>query len=95
LEKAITTIQKRGGEVIFIRLPVGNISWEKNEKYFPRKEYWDPILKKMNVYQINFRDYPELRQFKCPDQSHIDYRDKDDLTSKLSQIIISILQTQR
>jgi hypothetical protein len=79
----VDKIKARGGKVVFIRFPVTDESWNLDEKYFPKKEYWDFFVKIINTETIHFKDVESMRNLRCPDTSHLDKRDISEFTNAL------------
>ena len=67
----IDKIKKRGGDVIFVRTPSSGPVLEEEHKYFPRKIYWDQLLKSTGCKGIYFSDFPAISNFSCPESSHL------------------------
>jgi hypothetical protein len=83
---AAATIEKRGGKVVFLRMPTTDIHEQLDELSAPRKQYWD-ILQRAGLRTIHFKDYPQLSCFDCPDTSHLDQEDAATFTKSLYPII--------
>jgi hypothetical protein len=79
-------IERRGGHVVFVRLPVSGLLWERLEKAYPKASYWDEFARRTHLRTIHFKDYTDL-QIECPDYSHIDMRDAPRFTRALAKII--------
>lgn len=84
IENWVEKIQKRGGKVVFIYFPVSDEHWELDEDYFPKMIYWDTFASVTKAETIHFKDVKDLDKFKCPDTSHIDFRDAFEFTRLLS-----------
>jgi len=78
-------IEQRGGRVIFVRFPTTGILRTEENRLYPRTQVWDRFAKGLNAKAIHFDDYPELRNFECPDESHITRRDTPSFTLALIQ----------
>jgi hypothetical protein len=70
----------KGGRVIFVRMPVSQERWTIERQLTPPERYWKKFVNKINVESVHFADYPDLSNFKLPDTSHIDMRDKPAFT---------------
>jgi hypothetical protein len=88
IESAVQRIRKRGGEVIFVRLPSCGEVFEIEEQTVPRKEYWDVLSRQLSSPTLYFKDYPELSGFTCMDGSHLDYSDARVFTDNLARIVL-------
>ncbi len=83
IETYVNKIQNRGGRVVFVRFPTSDEHLELDEKYFPKKYYWDRFSKVISATTVHFQDIPEMRNFHCPDTSHLDKRDAPLFTKAL------------
>ncbi len=81
------SIEARGGQVIFVRLPTAGALWELDQKTFPRSEYWDRfarlVVDEGHAQTLHFADAPRLIRFPLPDLSHLDRRDVPGFTQAL------------
>lgn len=84
----INRILNRGGKVVLVRLPTSSLIWEIDEYRWPRVKGWDRFAASTRARTIHFRDYPTL-QFKLPDGSHLDVRDKVVFTTALAKILMN------
>jgi len=80
--------RKKGGDVIFVRLPSNGLVRKFEQEVFPKKKFYQPFLQNINANAIHFEDYPKLKKFICPDGSHLDMSDKDEFTQELSTLIL-------
>lgn len=79
----VDKIRNRGGKVIFLRLPSTSELRDIENKYTPRADYWDRILKITAAPGIHFEDYAELSGFDCPEWSHLSKQDAAEFTRRL------------
>lgn len=79
-------IERRGGHVIFVRLPVSGPLWEWLEKAYPKASYWDEFARRTHFRTVHFKDYTDL-QIECADYSHLDMRDAPRFTRALAKIL--------
>lgn len=84
----VDKIRKKGGKVIFIRLPSTGELRSVENKYTPREDYWDRILRVTSAPGIHFEDYPQLSGFDCPEWSHLSRPD----ATKFSRLLMPILK---
>ncbi|WP_229253989.1 hypothetical protein [Dyadobacter sp. NIV53] len=85
--RSVNQIKARGGRVIFVRFPSSDPVWAAEQKAYPRKLYWDRLLKETGVTGIHFADYPELSRYQCPEWSHLAPADARTFTKDLTRII--------
>jgi hypothetical protein len=57
------------------------------QKYFPRAETWDLLLKRTGAPGIHFDDYPQLQGYPLPEGSHIAASDAVRFTAALVPIV--------
>jgi len=81
--KFVSTINARGGTVVFIRFPTTDEHWDATEHGYPKCVYWDQLASLTGAETIHFRDVPTLAHFDCPDMAHLDYRDAPKFTAAL------------
>lgn len=82
-EPLVQTIHRRGGQVIFVRYITTDEHYKLDQKYYPKREYWDQFAKMTSAVTVHFEDVPELSSFNCPDTSHLDFRDAPRFTIAL------------
>lgn len=90
LEKTKTRvdkIRKKGGKVVFLRLPSTGKLREMENKFTPRQKFWDRILKTTGAPGIHFEDYEGLKSFNCPEWSHLNREDAAEFTQRLMPIL--------
>jgi hypothetical protein len=86
-EDAVTEIQRRGGRVVYVRLPTCDERWESDERWTPKSTYWDRLARHTKATTIHFRDVPALADLRCPDTSHIDSKDGPRFTRGLIEAL--------
>jgi hypothetical protein len=87
VKKDIKKIKQRGGKVIFIRMPSSGKIREIEAATWPRVKYWDVFADNISEPAIHFEDFRELKNFHCPDGSHLDVTDAKKFTSQLLRIL--------
>lgn len=85
----VETIEARGGEVIFVRLPTNGHILENERQLVPRDRYWDVFAAQSRSLTIHFEDYLELTSFIAPDGEHLDHRDAVAFSKRLGEVIQS------
>ncbi|PTX44626.1 hypothetical protein C8P64_0608 [Christiangramia gaetbulicola] len=83
----VKKFRDRGGKVVLIRCPsTGDVrGFEK--KVFPRKEYWDQLVEKSDVPAYHFEDYQKLKDYDCPEWSHLSAEDADNFTEAFVDLL--------
>ncbi len=79
-------MEKKGGKLIFLRMPTTGQRWVYDEIRFP-KRVWDRIHEWSGITTVHFKDYPQLSEFECPDGSHLDADDAPLFTDLLAVIL--------
>ena len=90
IDNDVKRIIHRGGKVVFVRFPVSDEHWNKDEQYFPRATYWDTITPQTSAYVMHFKDIEEINTMQCPDTSHLDFRDTEAFTIRLLNELLDI-----
>lgn len=85
----VEKIQKRGGNVIFVRFPTSGGVLELDEQHLPRSQYWDVFAQQIPAKFIHFKDHPSL-QYNLPDGSHLDFRQAIPFTKTLALLVNSL-----
>lgn len=83
----VASIRARGGDVAFVRLPSAGHFREVEAAAFPREGVWEPIVAAAGAVAVHFEDYPELRDVRVPEWSHVSAKDKGRLTRALVRIL--------
>jgi hypothetical protein len=86
-QTAVNKIKARGGKVVFVRTPSSGVYWENEPISHPRGEYYDKLLSITGCSGIHFMDYPELKNFNCPEWSHLTHGDAILYTKGLIKIL--------
>jgi hypothetical protein len=94
--KHVAAIQKRGGKVVFLRLPVTGPLVEREEQLAPRVATWDRLLRENStVPAIHFAEHPDLKSFDCPEWSHLSAADSVEFTRRLVPHLQAALQKRQ
>jgi hypothetical protein len=80
---AVQRIRARGGNVVFVRLPVSGDLKKLEDRATPRAGPWSRLLRETGAPGIYFEDYPELASFVCPEWSHLSAPDSVEFTHRL------------
>jgi hypothetical protein len=94
LQKTKTNVEKirsRGGKVVFVRFPSTGGLRQLENKITPRAAYWDRVLEVTRAPGIHFEDYAELKDFDCPEWSHLTKKD----ATKFTSLLVPIFQKLR
>lgn len=91
---AVQKIQARGGQVLFFCTPTRGEHLEIELAAYPRASYWDRAEAVLGAPMVYADDLPEVRALNLPDGSHVDARDRAQLTDGLYQAMRTKLQLQ-
>ena len=72
IDACVRSIQRRGGEVVFLHMVSSDAVREVEERRFPRHDYWDVFARSTSGVAIHYADVPSLSAFICGDGSHLD-----------------------
>ena len=86
--KNVQKLKERGGNVILLRCPSSGDVRKFELKGFPRTEYWDQLVEKAEVPAYYYEDHPELKDFDCPEWSHLSGEDADKFTRAFVTLLI-------
>jgi hypothetical protein len=85
--KAVAKLRERGVAVIFIRPPSDGEFLAAENGGFPRERTWNVLLERTGAPGIHFEDFPELREFRPVEWSHLSGADADEFTEALCAIL--------
>ena len=80
-------IQNKGGKIIFVRFPSSGPLKELEAKLSPRVAFWDRMLAETGAQGIYWEDYENLKNFDCPEWSHLSAADSVKFTQEIGPII--------
>ena len=83
LRQWVKAIRDRGGRVVFVRFPTTGPHRRFDRNKYPRRRFWDDLERLTGAETLHFEDVPALRNFECPDTSHLDFRDAPRFTAGL------------
>ena len=86
-KRNVEKIRSKGGKVLFVRFPSTGKLRDLENKYTPRKAYWDRILEVTGAPGIHFEDHSQLQGFDCPEWSHLTKADATKFTQRLMTLI--------
>lgn len=79
----------RGGNLILVRLPSSGGTRFAENKFLSREMFWDDLLSRIDVKSYHFEDYEQLKNFTCPEESHLSKEDAQYFTTELAKIMIT------
>lgn len=84
---AVATLRGRGVPIVFLRAPSDGEYYAYEQKYFPRQQTWDLLLKRTGSPGIHFEDYPQLQGYQLPEWSHMTGPEADRFTVALVPLV--------
>jgi hypothetical protein len=87
LGQMVRRIEARGGKVVFVMFPRSGLVRAADDVIYPRAVFWDRIVPLAGGKGLYYADEPSLRDFTCPDGSHLDVRDKRRFTVALAKAL--------
>ena len=79
----IEKIRARGGKIAFVRFPYSGGLKQIEDRDQPRARTWDPLLQQTGAPGIYYSDFPELKDFECPEWSHLSAGDSVEFSKRL------------
>jgi hypothetical protein len=70
-KNSIDKIKARGGKIAFIRPPSTGAVLERENRFYPRDQYWDRLIRYTESPGFYYTDHPETAHLTCPEQSHL------------------------
>ena len=89
VDSLVRQIQRRDGEVVFVRMPSSGDRLAMENDFHPRESYWENLASRIGGVWIHFEDLAEIITVRCPDNSHLDYRDAPRFTAALVRELVS------
>jgi hypothetical protein len=71
VRRAAAAIRARGGEVVFVMLPVRGRLVEMETHYMPRSDYWEAFAALPDIRALHYEEVPEWHALELPDRSHV------------------------
>ena len=81
--KTVEKLRARGGKIVFVRFPNGGELKALEDRLNPRARDWERLLKETKAPGIYYEDFPELRDFHCPEWSHLSAGDSVEFSKRL------------
>jgi len=79
----IAKIRARGGMIAFVWFPYSGGLKQIEDRDQPRARTWDPLLQQTGAPGIYYSDFPELKDFECPEWSHLSAGDSVEFSKRL------------
>ncbi|MFH6768293.1 hypothetical protein V8G56_06065 [Gaetbulibacter aquiaggeris] len=79
--------EARGGHVILVRCPSSGSLRVGENMGVPRAGFWDDLVKQSHLKAYHFEDYDQLKDLKCPEESHLSAEDAQYFTTEIVKIM--------
>jgi hypothetical protein len=83
INRMVQRLRSRGGQVVFLRAPSTGAEWIHEQEMHATPARWHRFAQESSAVCIHFKDVLEMRNLKCPDGSHLEYRDAPQFTRAL------------
>jgi len=87
----IKDVQKfiaKGGNLVLVRFPSSGGTRIAENMGLPKEQFWDYLLTTSKIKGYHFEDYQQLKDFTCPEESHLSAEDAKKFTEELAKIMI-------
>lgn len=88
VEPLVERIRARGGEVVFLRVPVAPALYAVDDHFFPKEKYWDRMTEATTAVVLHFEDMPGMADLDFPDLSHLNYSEAPRFTLALADELV-------
>ena len=78
----------KGGNLVLVRFPSSGATRIGENMGLPREQFWDDLLATSKIKGYHFEDYQQLKDFTCPEESHLSADDAKKFTEELVKIMI-------
>lgn len=75
IDDFVRRIRSRGGEVVFVRMPSSGTRLAIEEDLYAKADFWDRFSHDISGRWLHFTELAGITGLKCPDESHLDFRD--------------------
>jgi hypothetical protein len=83
IKQQVDKIEARGGKVVFLEMPTSGMVRDSYDKFYPREQFLDAFEHLQGKSVLIANETPKLRDYVCPDGSHLDQRDRTQFTADL------------
>ena len=94
IAESVRAIRRRGGDVVFVRLPSSGDVARVEEERFPRALCWDQFARVSGIIALDCDKIPLLSGYACPDDSHLDGRDSERFSLAFGRVLRTSLGWQ-
>jgi hypothetical protein len=83
LDRMVQAFARRGGSVVFVRMPSSGAQLQLEERFNPRSSNWDRFAERTKAVCVHFRDIRGAANLRCGDGVHLDRRASPQFTYTL------------
>lgn len=83
----VDMLNRKGAEVIFVRLPSAGAIRTLERRLFPQQDFWDVLASNVKATFVHFDEHPQLDGFVSRDGSHTDSSKIVEFTTRLSNVL--------
>jgi hypothetical protein len=83
----VEKFKARGGNLVLLRCPSTGGARAGENAGLPRTEFWDQLVTESKVKGYHFEDHESLKNFDCPEWSHLSAADARLFTTELATIM--------
>lgn len=88
VEKWVNQIASRGGQVIFVKMPISNVVEPFSSQKTSGSRLWQQFARSTSATVINCRDYSRFDDLEFSDPGHLDFRESPIFTNKLLDLLV-------
>ena len=83
----VSAIRSRGGDVVFVRMPVSGLVKRAEDEAYPDRDAIVRSLGASGIHTVDFATEPSLREYRCPDGSHLDFDSAESFSDRLATLL--------
>ncbi|MEL7030786.1 MAG: hypothetical protein AAGL97_02840 [Pseudomonadota bacterium] len=83
----VNKFERRGGQVVFVRMPVDEMRWTNEKRNWPPELFWEQLPDILDVPAIHFTKIENWRSYELEDRSHLNGYERDRFTRQLFRAI--------
>ena len=85
--KDVAKFKEKGGNLILFRPPSSGGVRMGEKMGLPRQRFWDSLVNLAKVKSYHFEDYDQFKNLKCPEESHLSFKDANYFTKEFINIL--------
>jgi hypothetical protein len=88
VEPLVERLRSRGGQVVFLRIPVAPELYAIDEESFPKAKYWSRIGEGTSAVALHFEEIDGMADLEFADYSHLNYSEAPRFTLMLADELV-------